>query len=391
MVSSSFIKRFRKLDAYAKTLDDFRVRTATGGTVTIICGITILLLMLFETARYLTPVMKPEILVDGGKMEKLPIKFDITFPHLPCYMLSLDIMDESGEHVADYDHDVYKERLDPEGRVILTEKSNDLSNSAAKKARQHSPEVPDNYCGPCYGAKPQEECCNSCEEVQRAYADVGWSTDPDNFEQCIREGWKEKAQAQAKEGCRMHGTISVNKIRGNFHFSAGKAFSQGGSHIHDMSQFLHNDQNQNFMHFIKHLQFGQHEYHSEKQKRTKSNELIHPLENTKWGSANAAMMYQYFLKIVPTEFHFLNKKRIRTFQYSVSKQDHVVNYFGGLPGVFFMLDHSPMRIIYSETKMSLATYLTNICAIIGGIFTIASVIDGILYRAERISKQRKSM
>lgn len=32
MVSNSFLKRFRKLDAYAKTLDDFRVRTATGGT-----------------------------------------------------------------------------------------------------------------------------------------------------------------------------------------------------------------------------------------------------------------------------------------------------------------------------------------------------------------------
>lgn len=66
----------------------------------------------------------------------------------------------------------------------------DLSNSAAKKARQHSPEVPDNYCGPCYGAKPQEECCNSCEEVQRAYADVGWSTDPDNFEQVNKKGKK---------------------------------------------------------------------------------------------------------------------------------------------------------------------------------------------------------
>jgi hypothetical protein len=35
MVSNSFLKRFRKLDAYAKTLDDFRVRTATGGTGTI--------------------------------------------------------------------------------------------------------------------------------------------------------------------------------------------------------------------------------------------------------------------------------------------------------------------------------------------------------------------
>jgi hypothetical protein len=26
------MKTFRKLDAYAKTIDDFRVRTATGGT-----------------------------------------------------------------------------------------------------------------------------------------------------------------------------------------------------------------------------------------------------------------------------------------------------------------------------------------------------------------------
>jgi hypothetical protein len=205
----------------------------------------------------------------------------------------------------------------------------------------------------------------------------------------------------------MHGTLLVNKIRGNFHFSAGKAFKQSGSHIHDMSTFLHNDKNQNFMHTIQHLQFGNHDYNSEKQKRTKSSELIHPLENIKSENSEsksckslhfiylfisvAAIMYQYFLKIVPTEFNFLNGKRIRTFQYSVSKQDHIVSYLGGLPGVFFMLDHSPMRIIYSETKTSLASYLTSLCAIIGGIFTVASVIDSILYRAERISKQRKGM
>jgi hypothetical protein len=33
-------------------------------------------------------------------------------------VLSLDIMDESGEHVTDYVHQVYKERLDPKGNVI---------------------------------------------------------------------------------------------------------------------------------------------------------------------------------------------------------------------------------------------------------------------------------
>lgn len=32
-------------------------------------------------------------------------------------------MDESGEHVDEFDHDVYKERLDSDGKLILKEKS----------------------------------------------------------------------------------------------------------------------------------------------------------------------------------------------------------------------------------------------------------------------------
>lgn len=32
-------------------------------------------------------------------------------------------MDESGDHMGDYDHDVYKERLDPSGKVIEKTKS----------------------------------------------------------------------------------------------------------------------------------------------------------------------------------------------------------------------------------------------------------------------------
>lgn len=70
MVSNSFVKRFRKLDAHAKTLDDFRIRTATGGTVTIVSAITIALLVLFEVIRYITPEMQSEITIDGGKMVK---------------------------------------------------------------------------------------------------------------------------------------------------------------------------------------------------------------------------------------------------------------------------------------------------------------------------------
>jgi hypothetical protein len=72
--------------------------------VTLVCGFTIFALLMFETVRYMTPIMSPEIMVDGGQMvnelqhdppcivlkssflqEKLPINFDVSFPNLPCY------------------------------------------------------------------------------------------------------------------------------------------------------------------------------------------------------------------------------------------------------------------------------------------------------------------
>lgn len=52
------------------------------------------------------------------------------------------------------------------------------------------------------------------------------------------------------------------------------------------------------------------------------------------------------------------------------------------------MDFSPMRVIYTEERKSLASVLVSTCAIIGGIFTVASIVDGFLYRAA--SLQQKS-
>lgn len=162
-----------------------------------------------------------------------------------------------------------------------------MGNNAAKLVLTHQGDLPGEYCGPCYGARfkgEEKSCCNSCEEVQRAYTDQGWVANIDSFEQCIREGWKEKTLAQSREGCRMHGTLLVKKVRGNFHFSAGRAYSQGGTHIHDVSSFIKSDNKQNFMHSIKQLEFGSHVYNTQKQKRTKASNLIQPLDNSNWGT-----------------------------------------------------------------------------------------------------------
>jgi hypothetical protein len=53
--------------------------------------------------------------------------------------------------------------------------------------------------------------------------------------------------------------------------------------VHDLSAFLKNTHHQSFKHHIKKLQFGSHNYNSQKQKRTKASELINPLDGTEWG------------------------------------------------------------------------------------------------------------
>ncbi|KAI8328229.1 endoplasmic reticulum vesicle transporter-domain-containing protein [Chlamydoabsidia padenii] len=392
MPPKSFFNRLKRLDAYAKTLDDFRIRTTTGAVVTLISTVIIGFLVMIEVWSYLTPVLKPEIVVDGGKMEKLPINFDITFPNLPCHLLSLDVMDESGQHISNYEHDVFKVRLDEDGKEIEAEKPSVLSNpNVAGDLAIHQEDT--NYCGPCYGAAPDNECCNTCEQVKQAYAKVSWAFKPNEIEQCIKEGLVNGYGELSKGGCRMYGHLLVNKLRGNFHFSPGPSFNYGAQHVHDVRAYLYS--NFNFKHTIDHLQFGdqtQHQLH--KQKRTKALALTNPLDGTKWGGDEAVAMHQYFLKIVPTQFDFLSgQDHLRTFQYSVNRQERSLmqnsGAAGGVPGVFFHMDFSPMRVIYTEERKSLASVLVSVCAIVGGIFTVASIVDGFLYKAASLQQKNQ--
>jgi len=95
------LNSLKRFDAYPKTLDDFRVRTYSGGVVSIVCTIIIIWLFISELSLYLTVDTQPELFVDASRGEKLRINIDITFPDLPCAFLSVDAMDIAGEHQLD--------------------------------------------------------------------------------------------------------------------------------------------------------------------------------------------------------------------------------------------------------------------------------------------------
>lgn len=82
-------KRLRHFDAYPKPLEDFRVKTLSGAIITVICTLSILVLFIYEWKSYTTIEVDQELFVDLTRNQKLTINLNVTFPFLPCELLSV--------------------------------------------------------------------------------------------------------------------------------------------------------------------------------------------------------------------------------------------------------------------------------------------------------------
>nr|KMM70386.1 endoplasmic reticulum-Golgi intermediate compartment protein 3 [Coccidioides posadasii RMSCC 3488] len=382
--------RFTRLDAFAKTVEDARIRTRSGGVVTIVSLIVVILLVWGEWRDYRRVVVLPELIVDKGRGERMEIHLNITFPHLP-YQAPL--------------------HLDP------------------------------GYCGSCYDGIPPPNakkpgCCNTCDEVREAYALRNWAFGRgEGVEQCEQEGYGSKIDSQRNEGCRLEGILRVNKVVGNFHVAPGRSFTNGYMHAHDLKTYYETPVKHTMSHIIHQLRFGPQlpDELSQKWKWT-DHHHTNPLDSTSQTTEDPKFNFMYFVKVVSTsylplgwdaslssEVHSrlssdapLGKQGIQlgqygsieTHQYSVtshkrsieggddSAEGHKerVHTAGGIPGVFFNYDISPMKVINREARTkSLSGFLTGVCAVIGGTLTVAAAVDRALYEGSvRVKKLHKS-
>jgi hypothetical protein len=116
---------------------------------------------------------------------------------------------------------------------------------------------------------------------------------------------------------------------------------------------------------------------------------INPLDNYHKDASTGSVFYQYFIKVVPSAVQYLNSTELSTNQYSVTQYEKAqTDGSRSMPGVFFNYDISPMKVIYTESKKSFSSFLTGVCAIVGGIFTVAGLLDTFIYSAERAIKRK---
>lgn len=398
-------KNLLSFDVFSKTVEDARIRTASGGVVTIVSALLILYLTISEYIDYRRIEYRPELVVDKARGDKLVINFDITFPHIPCDVLTMDILDVSGEAQTGISHGVQKTRLDQAGNKIesLDVAFNGEETEEQKRIKALYADKGPDYCGSCWGAALENEkkCCNTCEDVRRAYMEVGWAFhDGSGIQQCDLEKYKEKVEESKNEGCNIAGHVKVNKVVGNFHFAPGSPISSkdGQQHAHDLSLFNRKDLPYTFEHIINHLSFG------EPLSDISVKELSNPLDGTSHQTDSKYFTFQYFIKVVAVTYQRLSGTIIDTNTYSVTSHErsraggrdedhpHTLHLRGGIPGVYFSYDISPMKVINREQrKKSFGEFLTGVCSIIGGVLTVGAVVDRGVWEADKALRRKKSV
>lgn len=430
---------FKRLDLHPKFRDEFREKTWLGGLVSIVSFLVVAYLLVEQVLSYMSPARVETMAVDATLGIPLRINFDVTFPRLSCSLLNLDVMDLSGNHQLGVDHNVFKKTLDADGNHVDEEaQKNTLGHTITSKDQLHgddghghgkgdtghtlhprnahhdahhehvddnnvpvpsanpekpgapTPEasaspVPTGHpdCGDCYGAGIPGQCCNDCASVYNLYKLKGWQFDPATIKQCTTDAILQSKEGTAVEGCNMYGYVEVPRVAGNIHFAPGKSFQYANVHVHDLMSFAL--QTFNVTHTINSFSFG----------HRVDDKLVNPLDgHTKVLEPEQGNgMFQYYVKVVPTDFVSRSGVVYNTNQYSVTEHFRGVSVERGtgLPGVFFFYDLSSIRVTVTEKSKSLGHFLTSLCAIAGGMFTVFGVIDSGIHIVLRKYKSSKAI
>ncbi len=384
------------LDAFPKQREEaseFFQKSTSGGIITIVTVVMMTMLFMSELSLYLRHRTTNSLAVDTSRGETMTVHMDVSLPKMPCSWLSVDAMDVTGDtHLEIHDHGITLQRLDRRGEAKRNANA-EMHEFGAKEGPMPTRDNPDlgpDYCGSCYGAESDEiKCCNTCGEVRDAYRKANWGIpDLKTIEQCVREGIDSEVESQKGEGCRISGDVTINKVAGNIHIAPGHSYQHMQAHVHDLSPFA-GQKTFDMSHTIHRLAFGQ-EYPGMRNPLDGHKAKQRPLKITHMeGNIPAGGTYQYFVKVVPTSYVTIGNSTIKSNQYSVTETfKEPVPGQGSLPGIFFFYDLSPVQVTYQEERRTFISFLTSACAIVGGMFTVAGIVEGTLYAGGKAVKKK---
>eukprot|EP00667_Euglena_gracilis_P009325 EG_transcript_9471 len=399
-------KKFSRLDVYARPSAEVQRRSAVGGAISLAAVAVLTFLLVTEVFHYAmgTDAYHDQLAVDMGITPKVPVNFDINFPAMQCHDLNLDVLDSTGAQENSVRADLYKVPLDHRGRraftgtfrsVPFTHKGNPVALDP-----KDDPGSP-SFCGKCYieptgkrywveklgrpfrhrggpDQDPDPDCCNSCQEVMAMYDKHGLPRPPEEeVEQCLHHLFLKNP------GCNLHGTLHLQKVKGNFHFAPGQAVdgnllgvSLGASapHVHAFNPAA--IMRFNASHEIVHLSFGDAEV-----RRLNRRGVVFPLDGHRFTSpAGSQTLVKYFIKVVPTTYQIGSGPVGRSYEFAVTKHSKVYagQFLTSSIGIFFVYDFHPIKIAHKFRRPHFLHFLVKLSGLIGGLFVVTGMLDGVV-------------
>lgn len=323
--------KLKQLSAYARPESHLTRQTMHGAFVTVLGLVLALTLGGNEMHHFLKLSRTTKLAVDVQRRHDLSIYLDVSFPSVPCAVLSIDALDVSGTSENDASFakgfDLHKIRLDKDGRKI-------------GRAEYHTP------------------------QSQRVIEESGGAAMMNvNVPQAMKHLVEMEDEEKGHEGCHLSGSMLVKRVAGRVHISVHQQMVfqllpqlLGGHHVPVVL---------NMSHVIHRFSFGP-PYPG----------LVNPLDGYSRIVDTNFANFKYFLKVVPTEYHGRFGGVTETHQYSVTEYSTPIPMDGSkVPALDFLYDLSPIVISVNDRPPSLLHFVVRMCAVIGGVFAVTRMLD----------------
>lgn len=194
----------------------------------------------------------------------------------------------------------------------------------------------------------------------------------------------------ASPGCGLSGFVLVKKVPGTLHMLAK---SPGHSFDHAAM---------NLSHTVHAFTFG----NAPSPRRAKALAAMHPrgltsdwadkLAGQSFASHNGAATFEHYAQVVLTTVEPRGRGaaagRFDAYEYVAHSHTYNTASSPGMagpspPSAKFSYDMSPIQIVVSETPRAWYRFVTSMCAVVGGVFTVAGIVDGLIHSGRRALKK----
>ncbi|KAG5672175.1 hypothetical protein PVAND_002325 [Polypedilum vanderplanki] len=331
------LESFKELDAFKfnKLPEEIEQKTNIGGTVSILSRLLILLVIYKEMKYYFETSLIFRFEPDVDILQHIKFNLDMTVK-MPCKNIGADILDSTNQNTFSFG-------------VIEEE---DTWWNLCPEQKQHFDYM--------------SHLNKYLTEEYHSIAEIMYKT---NEFLNVKMPPRSIKAIEPYDACRIHGSLKLNKVAGNFHVTQGKSlhFPQGHLHLN----ILFDDVKANFSHRITKLSFGD-----------PMSGIVQPLEYEEKIFMDERNMIMYFIEIVPTDIETF-VSHVKTYQYSVKENIRTIDHdhgSHGMPGIYIKYDVSALKVLVLLGRENIIKLIVRMCSVIAGIIVISSFVNSILLK-----------